>query len=109
MIKWCDKLYMDDEVKKKPVKWKKKLEQEKISYGLYCIALASNQNNLFDIICCNELLFRYYRQKNIYIVGLAKSRESAILLVQEIVNDIFKETGRVDVRDYFKFKETMEG
>lgn len=109
MIKWCDKLYMDETIKKRPVKWKKKLEQEKISYELYCIALASNQNNLLDIINCNELLFRYYKQQDIRIVGLAKSRERAILLVQEMLGDIYQETGNLDVRSYFKFKEKMEG
>lgn len=96
---------MDETIKKRPVKWQKKLEQEKISYELYCIALASNQKNLLDIIKCNELLFQYYKQKEIYIVGLAKSRESAVLLVQDMIGNIYKETGNFDVKGYFRFKE----
>ena len=109
MVKWCDKLYMDDKIKKKPYKWRKRLEQEKLSYELYCVALASNPKNLLDIIDCNELLFRYYKRKSLCVVGLAGSRESAVLLVQTMIEDIYKETGGVDVRAYFKFEETMEG
>ncbi|MSS63287.1 hypothetical protein [Velocimicrobium porci] len=109
MVKWCDKLYMDDKIKKKPQKWRKRLEQEKLSYELYCIALASNHKNLLDIIDCNELLFRYYKKRDICVVGLAGSRESAILLVQNIIEDVYRETGGVNVRAYFKFEESVEG
>lgn len=101
MIKWCEKLYMDEEVAKKPEKWKKKVEKSKITIDLYCVCVASNPDNLFDIMNCNEMLFRYYRQRNITIMGLAKSQYEAELLVQQIVEDMLKSIGTLNVKEYF--------
>lgn len=101
MIKWCEMLYMDDEVGKKPDKWKKKAEQGKPVLDLYCVCAASNPDNLFDIISCNELLFRYYKSRELIVFGLAKSKYGAELLVQEIVEDMIKTQGALDVKKYF--------
>lgn len=101
MVRWCEKLYMDEEIGKKPEKWKKKVEQGKLTLDVYCVSLASNPENLFDIINCNEILFRYYRQRELWIAGLAKSREGAVLLVQEMVEDMLKSSGTLNVKEYF--------
>lgn len=103
MIKWSNELYFDDVVKKKPEKWKKKVENGKLSYNLFCICLASNEHNLFDIINCNELFFRHYKRNNLYIAGLAKTKEDAIYLLQDMIEDIYKKTGDVKVKEYFTF------
>ena len=105
MVKWCNKLYMDDTIRKNPDKWKSRLEESKLSGSLFCIALASNEKNLFDVMDCNELWFRHYRQNSVYVVGLAEDKGSAFGLLQEIIGDIYKETGGFDVRSYFKFDE----
>lgn len=103
MIKWSNELYLDDAVKKKPEKWKRRVEDRKLSHSLYCICLASNEKNLFDILDCNELLFRYYKRRELYIVGLAKTREEAIDLLQDMIEEIYQKTGDIKVRDYFTF------
>lgn len=105
MIKWCSKLYLDEKIRKEPDKWKMRLEEGKLSYSLFCIALASNEKNLFDIMDCNELWFRHYRQSEVCIVGLAGDKENAIRLLQNIIEDIYRETGDLKVREYFKFEE----
>lgn len=101
MIKWCERLYMDEEVGKKPDKWKRKVEQGKLTLDLYCVCAASNPDNLFDIIGCNELLFRYYKSRGLIVLGLAKSQYGAELLVQEMVEDMLKALGTLDVKEYF--------
>lgn len=102
MIKWSGKLYMDEKIKQDPDKWKQRLEEGRLSYSLFCIALASNEANLFDIMNCNELWFRYYRRNVIHIAGLAADKESAEELLQKIISDVYKETGGFKVREYFK-------
>lgn len=103
MIKWSNELYLDETVRKKPDKWKKRIEQGKLSYSLFCICLASNEKNLFDIMNSNELFFQHYKRNDLYIAGLAKTREDAIDLLQDMVEDIYQKTGDVKVRDYFTF------
>lgn len=105
MIKWSSNLYFDDTVGKELEKWKKRVESGKPSLSLYCICLASNENNLFDIINCNELLFQYYRRNVLCIVGLSKTREDAVELLRDIVEDIYQKTQDFNVREYFIFPE----
>lgn len=105
MIKWYPTLYLDSVTKKNLRKIKRRMERRKINLRVYCIALASNEKNLLDIYSTNELLFQYYRQKDIKVIGLASSKESAIQLVADIVNDVYQQTGRLDVRTFFKEDE----
>lgn len=105
MIKWYPDLYLDSITRKQVKKIKRKMEQGRKTVFYYCIALASNPNNLFDIIYTDELLFHYYRSKEIYIIGLASSRESAVHLVKDIVTELYENTGRFDARTYFQSTE----
>jgi hypothetical protein len=43
---------------------------------------------LFDIINANDLLFPYYRKKEIYVLSLAASREAAKLLVKDMLEEV---------------------
>lgn len=102
MINWHKDLYVDDNLIIDKKKIMKRIEKNKITNGVFCITIASNENNLLDIINANELLFDYYKRKSNYIVALASSRKSAIDLVALIVTDVYKKTGGYDVRRYFK-------
>ena len=92
---------MDDRIIKNIDKIKTAIEENKPSVGIYCIALASNENNLFDIMNVNELMFQHYRRNNIYILGLARGRESAKHIVVRMIEDVYRETGDVRAREYF--------
>lgn len=94
-------MYTDDKCKNELDKIKQKLEQEKISVGIYCIALPSNDKNILDIININELLFKHYKKSKIYILGLAFGRDSAINLVQDIIMEVYKNTGNFDMKHVF--------
>lgn len=103
MIKWYEKIYMDEKVEKNPEKYIKCIENGKLSLGLYCITLASNDKNLFDIIETNELLFRHYKNNTIYIIGLAKGKDRAIQIVQDLILEVYQHTGGFKVREYYDF------
>lgn len=107
MIKWYPDLYCDPETEKKEKRIRKRLEKKRVNFRVYCIAIASNEKNLLDIYCSNELLFRYYRTKEMKIVGLASSKESAIQIVAEIVDEVYQQTGKIDVRAYFQEEESF--
>lgn len=105
MVKWYPALYLDSVTSKNQRKIKRRMEKRKVNLRVYCIALASNEKNLLDIYCTNELLFHYYRCKEIKVIGLASSKESAIQMVADIVNDVYQQTGRLDVRTFFQEDE----
>lgn len=102
MIRWADKLYLSEDMKaKKKIKMMKAIENGHLTFVVYCITIASNPNNLFDIMNANELLFHYYSQKGIDVLGLATSKEQAKFLVKDMLEEIYKETGGFKVREYF--------
>ncbi|MEG1458748.1 MAG: hypothetical protein RSB37_09950 [Acetivibrio sp.] len=103
MIRWSNELYLDESIRKNPEKWKQKVEGGKLPLNVYCICLASNEHNLFDILNGNELFFRYYRTRDLYIAGLAKTQEDALDLLQDMIEDMYQKTGDIKVNEYFTF------
>ena len=101
MIKWYPDLYLDDRAAKKEAKLKGKIEKGKLMLDVYCICMATNPDNLFDIINVNELFFRYYKRRDLYIIGLAYSRESAVRLIEQIALDIYNNTDYFEPEEFF--------
>ncbi|MDI9508815.1 MAG: hypothetical protein GX319_02900 [Clostridiales bacterium] len=101
MIQWASRLYISDNLKKRKDKAIASINSRRMTYDVYCIAFASSPNNLFDIMNANELLFPYYLKTDVRIVGLAKGRQEATLLVQDMLMEVYHKTGAFDVKEYF--------
>lgn len=80
---------------------KKRLSLGKPVVGVYLVALASNRENLIDIMDVKELIFPYYKRQRIDVIGMAYSKDAAMELTADIVNTVFLETGGFDVRAYY--------
>lgn len=101
MVSWTTRLYVGNKMKKKKDKVISSINNCEVTFGIYCIAFASHQDNLFDIIDANELLFPFYKKSEVQIVGLARGREEAVDLVQKMLMEVYHKTGNFDVRAYF--------
>lgn len=101
MIVWTSNVYVGKKMRNKKTNAVASINGSEVTFGVYCIAFASNPDNLFDIINANELLFPYYRNKETRIVGLAKGKEEAMKLVQTMLMEVYNRTGNFDVRSYF--------
>lgn len=101
MISWTSRLYVGEKMKKKKEKVIASINNREATFGVYCVAFASHPSNLFDIMDANELLFPHYKRSKIQIVGLARGKEEAILLVQDMLMEVYHNTGDFDVRTYF--------
>lgn len=102
MIRWYDNLYVDKVIKNRQ-DIMKRINEGKMTPHVYCIIFPSNGNNLFDILNANELLFDYYKKKDIFILGLAIGRDSAIELVVDMLEEVYRNTGDFKVKEYYKF------
>lgn len=92
---------MDDVVSASPDYYKDIVESGKAHVpAIYCIMPASNPDNLFDIVSCNELIFNHYKRNRQLVIGLASSHKNAVWIVMAIVNEMYNETGKFDIRDY---------
>lgn len=102
MILWYRGLYMDEEVKKHPEKCKKRVSRRrpwKKSY--YALLLAENPDNLFEIIDTRQLFFRRYHYLDMYVVGLAAHYSEAVVLLQQILEEIWHADASFAPREYF--------
>ncbi len=95
MLRWSPKLYMELKISRNPKRYKRILEKGKLVREIFCITLPVNGENIMEIYSSRELWFRYYRQKDMTIVGLALTRENAYKLAAQMCLDLVTEMGDI--------------
>ena len=73
--------------------------------GLYLITLSYKETEQLEIVPSYLLKERSIRDKLPCIVGAAKGRSEAFSLVETMVADAYRETGKVRLPDYLLQKE----
>ena len=101
MIVWSEKIYIGRQAEKNCRKVQKKLENGKLVPDFFLITRPSNENNLFDILPATELLFPYYKRKELLVYGLAKGKAEAEELVVAMLEDVWRETDGLCCKEYF--------
>lgn len=104
-MRWAVNLYTTEQTQKKLPFIMQKVRKGRLQPDIRLITLASNENNLLDIIPAAA-----YRQKGLAgqnpdIVGIAKGQEEAEMLAVQIVLDVWNSYGSFEVRKYFRFQE----
>lgn len=102
---WYDKLYVGESIVHKTTKIKWKIMHNAGQIGIYVITLASNRQNLLDIIPSYELMQRGYPKREMVIVGLAKGYDEAVEVAASIVDEVYRNTGTFAVRAYLAEKQ----
>lgn len=101
MIYVYKELYTDEKCSLNAYTRIKEVYEKVYTDKTYFIMLATNSDNLFDIVSANELKFNYYKKRNNYIVGVAASKDDAANLVAGIVMDVYNELNSYNTREYF--------
>jgi len=101
MIVWSEKLYIGEQAEKNIRKVQKNLENGKFVPGFFLITRPSNKSNLFDILSTQELLFPYYKRRELFVYGLAKGKTEAEELVVSMLEDVWRETNGLCCKEYF--------
>ena len=104
MITWDDNLRCSERIRKELGSIRRRVKRRRAtSATTFCVTLATNEKNLFDIYNMGELLFEHYRgsETDLHIIGLANTREEACELAAELIGEIYEATGGFDVRKYF--------
>ena len=71
--------------------------------GLFIVTEPLYDAGIMEIYDYNELLQPFYRKmkKEFRVYGLAGSRSSAKQIVCDILDDVYRDMGRPDVKEYF--------
>lgn len=99
-MRWYRKLYIGKTAKKKRYEIVWKVKHRAGMLGVYVITLASNEENLLDIIDSSVLLQPFYKNENIFIVGIACGYEEAIELAAHIIEELYRKTGEFQIRKF---------
>lgn len=108
-MKWYRKLYLGENAAKSKYKAFGRIRSNKFSFDTYLITLSSNTDNLLDIIPADMLLQPYFKKhkSDIYVVGLADGKDEAFMVVRDIIDDVYSNTGAFGIREYLNFGTRM--
>ena len=98
---WYENLYTDRITSKKKERLVAEIDGQKFRGNTYLITLAANPENQLETFSVQQLSFPYLYRNCPLIVGLASCRESALLLIEQIVQDVYQSTNDVKIREYF--------
>ena len=95
------KLYLSEGITEKKLdKIKKKLENKPLLSSVFLIAISANQSDQLDIFDARQLVQPYYKKNPPYVIGITKSREEAISMVEKIVKECLSERGDCALKEY---------
>ena len=103
-MKWYENLYMGKTAAQKQYKLLRRISKKRLN-NAYLITLPSNDNNLLDIYAYPELMQKYYRTREIIVVGMACGRDEALEVTQDIIMDVYRKSGSFNVSDFIQKRE----
>lgn len=109
-MEFYQKLYVGESLDKKQDKIIEKLKAGKIQLGCYVIAVTEHPNSqleFFDSLLLRQTL---YGGEKLLVVGIAGCYEEAVLIVQSILEETYRERRNTDIRTYLldRWKELEE-
>lgn len=99
-MRWYHKLYIGKTARNKRYKIVWKVKHRAGMLGVYLITLASNKENLLEILDSSLLLQPHYKKEDVFIVGIACGYEEAVEVVTKIIAELYNETGNFDIRQF---------
>jgi len=104
-MKWYKDLYVGESIQHKYEKIKWKIKHNAGQIDIYVIAIASNPQNLLDIIPAQELMQKGYPKKELFVIGLAKGMKEAHEIVTQIIDEVYQKTGGFGILPYLQTKK----
>lgn len=101
-MNWYSELYTGKNAEKKAKRRIKEINNGIYRGNTYLITLAVNPADQLEILSVHQLRFSYIRRNCPMILGIASGKEEALEVFMEIVDQVYRETGDVKIRDYFE-------
>lgn len=103
-MEFLKNLYLGERVAPNADQILKKLNKNEVVPNVYVLTMATNPDNMMDLIPEWELMQKNYPKDLIRIIGIAYDKNEAIELMQFIVEEAYQTTGSADAREYLKEK-----
>ena len=87
-MKWNENLFLGDRVKERAPEIRAKMDAGEDPGRVWVITPAANGKDLYDIRPASDLRKEYFKGLDPLIIGLAKNRDEAIMMIPEILGII---------------------
>ena len=101
MLKWMKDYYIGDDIKN-PTRARARITAGKFVPDIYVVTLSDNPGNILEILPCSMLVQRGARAICPLIIGMAKGKDGAIRMVQDVIEQVYTETGDFKIKEYLK-------
>ncbi len=101
MLKWHKNCFVGKNVRDLE-RIQEKLENRRLVPGIYLLVLSENPRNIMEMFPAVTLLQRTAADLCPEIIGIALGKEEAVSLAEEIIRQVYEETGDVQVKEYLK-------
>ena len=101
-MRYYKHLYLTEGLEKKKEKIIRKLEAGKLQPSVHVITLAISEKNQLEIYPTLQFKQPAFPEQ---VVGITKGYEEAVELVEQIVQEVYEQTGGCDIRSYILEKE----
>lgn len=105
-MKYYYNLYVTEDLIQKQNQIIQCLEDGKWQFSKYLIVLSGNEKNHLEIFDSVLLLQKAISKEHLFIVGIASGKDSAFELVEKITEEVYDETGDIDIRNYILQKQS---
>ncbi|MEE3392415.1 MAG: hypothetical protein VZR00_02855 [Lachnospiraceae bacterium] len=93
---------MDEKIAKHKSRYIRRLNKKHPGL-IYVITAPANDLNLMDIYSGEEVYLSFIkRERDLRVIGIASSRESALEMVRQMTDEIYKEYGTIDAEVFRK-------
>lgn len=104
-MKYYKYLYLSEGLERKKEKIIARLEQNKLQPGTHLLVLPGNKRNHLELLNAMLLMQPSYPKEELFVVGIAKSYEDGLELVEKIAREVYDITNGADIRNYILLKE----
>lgn len=108
-MRWYRDLYLGPNAAQNIQKIREKAAKGSPMLGVYYVTLPAAEKNLLHIFhngMLKQPLFAEHQCTD--VVGVAEGKQEALRLVETIIRKIYKETGGLKIRTYFKEEDFIE-
>ena len=99
-MRYYKHLYLTEGLEKKKEKIIRKLQP-----GVHVITLAVSERNQLEIYPTIQFKQPAFPEQELFVVGITKGYDEAVELVEQIVQEVYDQTGTCDIRSYILEKE----
>ncbi len=107
-MKFYKHLYLQQNIRRQKRRIIRRLKAGKFEPPIHLIVLSDAPEGSLEIINTVFLQQKNYPKEDLFVVGIAVEQEDALVMVEEIVKEVYNETGGTDVRSYILDRENSE-